>query len=88
MLPYIRCLATDVRMKTTVVLDDAVAKQLRKEAAQRQMSMSAIVEDALRRWFSQPKRRLELPPLPTFDGGGTALDVADRDALYEAMEGR
>ena len=29
-----------------------------------------------------------LPPLPTFRGGGALVDVADRDALYEVMEGR
>lgn len=28
-----------------------------------------------------------LPPLPTFDSGGSRVDVANRDALYEAMEG-
>ncbi len=27
-------------------------------------------------------------PLPSFDGGGTFVDIADRDALYRAMEGR
>jgi hypothetical protein len=26
--------------------------------------------------------------LPTFHGGGTLVDIADRDALYHAMEGR
>jgi hypothetical protein len=30
----------------------------------------------------------QLSPLPTFDGGGCQVDVADRDALYRAMEGR
>ncbi len=29
-----------------------------------------------------------LPPLPAFDGGKLLVDVADRDALYRAMEGR
>lgn len=27
-----------------------------------------------------------LPPLPSFDSGGTLVDLADRDALYAAME--
>lgn len=30
--------------------------------------------------------RCELPPLPTFHGGGFLVDIADRDALYRAME--
>jgi hypothetical protein len=29
-----------------------------------------------------------LPPLPSFDGGGALVDIADREALYRAMEGR
>lgn len=29
-----------------------------------------------------------LPPLPSFQSGGALVDVADRDALYDAMEGR
>jgi hypothetical protein len=27
-----------------------------------------------------------LPPLPTFDGGGELVNIADRNALYDAME--
>jgi len=26
--------------------------------------------------------------LPTFNSGGELVDIADRDALYDAMEGR
>jgi hypothetical protein len=29
-----------------------------------------------------------LPDLPTFDGGEPLVDIADRDALYNAMESR
>ncbi len=30
----------------------------------------------------------KLPPLPTLKSGGAFVDVADREALYQAMEGR
>jgi hypothetical protein len=37
----------------------------------------------------QPSRaRTELPPLPTFRSGGHLVDIADREQLYHAMEGR
>jgi hypothetical protein len=36
---------------------------------------------------SRPKR-VALPELPTFHGGGELVDIADREALYQAMEGR
>ena len=32
--------------------------------------------------------RRELPALPSFKSGGALVDVADRDALYRAMEER
>ena len=49
---------------------------------------SELVETALRLLFRSQKQRAELPPLPTFRSGGAFVDVADRDALYQAMEGR
>jgi hypothetical protein len=30
----------------------------------------------------------ELSPLPTSRSGGAFVDIADREALYQAMEGR
>ena len=30
----------------------------------------------------------ELPSLPSFKSGGALVDLADREALYRAMEGR
>ena len=75
-------------MKTTLVLDDAIAARLKQEAARRGESMSRIVEAALRVFLRHRDRRPPLPPLPTFDSGGALVDIADRDALYQAMEGR
>jgi hypothetical protein len=50
--------------------------------------MSELVETALRKMLQQRREREALPPLPSFDSGGALVDVADRDALYRAMEGR
>jgi hypothetical protein len=51
--------------------------------------MSELVEMALRLMLSsQPKRHAALPDLPKFRSGGSVVDIADRDALYQAMEGR
>ena len=75
-------------MKTTLNIDDAVIERLRREAAREGRTMSELVEAALRLLFQMRRQRPELPPLPSFDGGGTLVDVADRDALYQAMEGR
>jgi hypothetical protein len=32
------------------------------------------------------RKQDKLVPLPTFHSGGALVDVADRDALYQAME--
>jgi len=75
-------------MKTTLVIDDTVFARLKREAARRETTISELVESALRTFLGQRRTGSKLPPLPRFDGGGCVVDVADRDALYQAMEGR
>lgn len=75
-------------MKTTLVIDDKLLDRLREEAARRGTTLSALVESALRMFLDLRRERPPLPPLPSFDGGGAVVDVADRSALYDAMEGR
>ncbi len=75
-------------MKTTLNIDDTVMSQLRREAARQGRTMSEMVETALRLLLQSRKGRNDLPPLPTMKSGGALVDVADRDALYQAMEGR
>jgi len=74
-------------MKTTLNIDDTVMARLRSEAARRRCTMSELVESGLRLLFRSQKNRLKPPPLPTFKSGGPLVDIADRDALYQAMEG-
>lgn len=75
-------------MKTTLNIDSTVMAQLRREAARQGRTMSELVETALRMLFRSSRKREELPPLPTFRSGGTFVDIADREALYQAMEGQ
>jgi hypothetical protein len=75
-------------MKTTLNIDDSVMALLKQEAAKRDCTMSELMESALRLLLKPPKRRSELPPLPSFNSGGSLVDIADREALYQAMEGR
>ena len=75
-------------MKTTLNINDTVMTQLKREAARQGRTMSELVEMALRLLFRSQRKRRDLPPLPTFHSGGTLVDVADRDAVYRAMEGR
>jgi len=75
-------------MKTTLNIDDKVMVELKREAARQGRTMSDLVESALRLLLRARRPQGEVPPLPTFRSGGTLVDVADRDALYQAMEGR
>ncbi len=77
-------------MKTTLVIDDQVMKRLKVEAARQGRTISELVEAALRHLLEAPreKRPAKLPPLPSCKLGGALVDIADREALYEAMEGR
>ena len=75
-------------MKTTLNIDDTVMAQLKREAARQQRTMSELVETALRMLFRSSTKRARIPDLPAFRSGGVFVDVARRDALYQAMEGR
>lgn len=75
-------------MKTTLNIDDTVMARLKREAARQGRTMSELVESALRLLFKTQKARPELPSLPSFRSGGHLVDIADREALYQAMEGR
>jgi Ribbon-helix-helix protein, copG family len=75
-------------MKTTLNIDDTVMAELKREAARQGRTMSELVETALRLLLRQQRKRGKLPVLPSFRSGGALVDIADRDALYQAMEGR
>ena len=75
-------------MKTTLNIDDSVMAQLKREAVRQGRTMSELVETALRLLFRPRKDARELRQLPTFKGGGTLVEIADRESLYEAMERR
>ena len=87
-LTYFHTMDMVSHMKTTLNIDDTVMAQLKREAARQGRTMSELVETALRLLFRSRRGRAELPPLPAFRSGGHLVDVADRDALYHAMEGR
>jgi hypothetical protein len=74
-------------MKTTLNIDDTVMAELRQEAARQERTMSELVETALRNLFRSQQQPVDLTPLPVFHSGGALVDVVDRDALYQAMEG-
>ena len=75
-------------IKTTLNIDDTVMARLRREAARRQRTMSELVEAGLRLLFQSGSSgpAAKLPVLPKLRSGGHRVDVADRDALLQAMD--
>ena len=74
-------------MEITLRISDRLFAQLKREAARQGRTMSELVETALRLFFDLRKRPGKLPKLPRYRSGGHLVDIADRDALYDAMEG-
>ena len=76
-------------MKTTLNIDATVMAALKRAAAREGRTMSELVEAALRLALQSPQQPKHKPPaLPVFRSGGAMVDIANRDALYDAMEGR
>ena len=75
-----------IHMKTTLNISDVTMDQLRREATSQGRTMSELVETALRGLFQPRASAVKLPALPAFSTGGSRVNVANRDALYEVME--
>jgi Arc/MetJ family transcription regulator len=88
LLPYPHINDTYYHMKTTLNIDDTVMAELKREAARQGRTMSELVETALRLLLRSQRKLEKIVALPSFHSGGTLVDIADRDALYQAMEGR
>jgi hypothetical protein len=78
-----------IHMKTTLIIPDRIFRELKRRAGQRRTTLSEVVAETLLRGLEEaPPASTALPPLPTHDMGPPKVDIADRDALYRAMEGR
>jgi hypothetical protein len=87
-LPYCRIHGVALPMKTTVKIDGTVMAKLKREAARQGRRISEVVETALRQLLRLQRTQETIPALPRFRSGGTLVDIADRDALFHAMEER
>ncbi len=78
-------------MRTTLNLDDDLMRAIKRYAAESGKTVTALVEAALRELLAQSKRRahshrLEWVVVP--GGAQPGVDLTDRDALIDRMEGR
>jgi hypothetical protein len=78
-------------MKTTIDIDTELLVEAKSRAAARGLSLKAFIEEALRaRMLPRPEKRsryrMRFPVVE--DAAPAAADPADRDRLYDLMEGR
>ena len=73
-------------MKTTLEIPDHLFRELKERAARDGTTMSELVEAALRTLLDERPARKELPPLPTFDGGGFLVNIDNRAELYAVLD--
>ena len=78
-------------MRTTLDIDDAVLRQAKKAAAEEGKTLTRVVEEALRERLAPRKRAGKPFKLRLLTKKGRLIpgtNLADRDALYERMDGR
>jgi hypothetical protein len=76
-------------MRTTVSISDELLAAAKRRARERGQTLGDVVDDALRRQFSQPDRLGERPPVPLFRGGTgprPGIDLTSNRALHEALD--
>jgi hypothetical protein len=73
-------------MKTSLIIPDALYRQLKRRAADRKTTISELVTEYLRKGLAEKPGKKPLLPLPTFDLGRPLVNIADRSALHEAMD--
>lgn len=74
-------------MKTTLMIPDHIFRELKRRAARRGATLSEVVAEVLRRGLTTSKAPGHPALLPTHRMGRPIVDLADRDALYRAMDG-
>lgn len=78
-------------MRTTIDIDDRLLALARKRALEKGTSLRNVVESALRRVLMESKKtpgRFRLKWKSVRGRRLPGVDISDRDALYQRMEGR
>jgi len=79
-------------MRTTIRMDDDLLATVKAEAAAAGQSLTAFIEEAVRRQLSARRSNREYPSrdLPTFAGDGVlpGVDLDDSSAMLDLMEDR
>ena len=78
-----------MNVRTTIRLDDDLLARAKRAAVDRGTTLTAVIEDALRRALAPtPAAPREVVTLPTFKGDGLqpGVDLDDSAALLDVMD--
>jgi hypothetical protein len=75
-------------MRTTLIIDDQLFRELKKRAAEENRTLSDVTQEVLRLGLARraPARGPRRNKLRTYSMGRALVDVADRDQLYEVLD--
>lgn len=75
-------------MRTTLVIDNELFRELKRRAAEEGRTLSAVTQEALRRGLAprQARRRPKRVKLLSFHMGKPLVDLADRNQLYDVLD--
>jgi len=73
-------------MKTTLIIPDPVFRDLKRQALERDETLSALATEYLIVGLRQSRKAKHPFRFPTFKMGPPKVNVADREELYEALE--
>jgi hypothetical protein len=78
-------------MRTTLIIDDTLFRALKKRAAEERRTLTDVTQEVIRlgleRRAGVPRRRRRVR-LASFAMGRPRVDLADREGLYELLDGR
>jgi hypothetical protein len=78
-------------MRTTLDIEDGLLRRARRKAAAEGRTLTSVIEEALQALLGRPARSRSPFRLRWVTRRGSrppAVDVADRQALYERLDGR
>ena len=75
-------------MRTTLVIDDQLFRQLKQRAADEGRTLSEVTQEVLRRGLAPPKpaQRAKQVKLRSFAMGKPTVDLADRHQLFDLLD--
>jgi hypothetical protein len=73
-------------MKTTLVIPDTIFKDLKRRAAERHETMSALATEYLLMGLRESRKPRRPFRLPSFKMGLPKVNLADREALYDVLD--